>query len=200
MFFYDRNHNLSDAALLSDWVSKCDKKESINFYLDLILKVLNPQLISVWCIIYALKLYLNAFHNHIHKSISDWLNFYWLFLIGQALWNWCRSKSTNRIRVWWQSIRLSSQNRSYEIKNTWTWDESENVDKTRNWWQMGVGDIDLLMKLKMEIILILLNWILPFLIKLHMQTQKCLGIAIDRFYVKFQKLYEIYSFIDLKSE
>ena len=29
---------------------------------------------------------------------------------------------------------------------------------------MGVGDIDLLMKLKMEIILILLNWILPFLI------------------------------------
>ena len=59
----------------------------------------------------------------------------------------------------YQPFELSSPNRSYEIKNTWTWDESENVDETRNWWQMGVGDIDLLMKLKMEIILILLNWI-----------------------------------------
>ena len=83
--------------ILSDWVSKRDKKESINFYLDLILKVLNPQLISVWCIIYALKLYLNAFHNHIYRSICDWLKCHWIFLIGKTLSDWCRSISTIRI-------------------------------------------------------------------------------------------------------
>ena len=49
-------------------------------------------------------------------------------------------------------IRSEFKNRSYEIKSPWTWDESEIVDKTRNRWQMGVGDIDLLLILKMEII------------------------------------------------
>ena len=88
--------------------------------------------------------------------LSDW----------SRLSNWCGFISTNLIRLWWQWFALSSQNRSYEMKNTWTWDESVNVDKIRNWWQMGVGDIDLLMILKMEIILVLLNWILPFLIEI----------------------------------
>ena len=62
--------------MLSNRFSKRDNKESINFYLDLILKVLNPQLISVSCIINALKLYLNAFYNHFYRSISDWPDFY----------------------------------------------------------------------------------------------------------------------------
>ena len=69
-----------------------------------------------------------------------------------------------------KSFVLRSQNRSYEIKNTWTCDESKNVDETRHWRQMGVGNIDLMVTLKMEIILILLNWILPFLIDVPQQA------------------------------
>ena len=149
--------------MLIDWVSKRDNKESINFYLDLVLKVLNPQLISVSCIINALKLYLNAFYNHFTGRSLIGSIFNDSFWLVKAL-KLNGFISTNLIRLWWQWFALSSQNRSYEMKNTWTWDESVNVDKIRNWWQMGVGDIDLLMILKMEIILILFNWILRFLI------------------------------------
>ena len=76
-------------SMLIDWVSKRDNKESINFYLDLILKVLNPQLISVSCIINALKLYLNAFYNHFTgRSLigSIFTDSFWLVKALKLMW------------------------------------------------------------------------------------------------------------------
>ena len=101
-FNFDKSITNNYAQYWSDWVPKRDDKESINFYLDLILKVLNPQLISVSCINYALKLYLKAFHNHIYRSMSDWLNCDRLFLIGQALsfgFKWNLSYCVHKIEV-----------------------------------------------------------------------------------------------------
>ena len=122
-------------------------------------------------------------------TVSNCSTFYRFHKFGLILARICEfHKTSNQKLITWVILvrGLSSQNRIYEIKNMWTWDESENVNKTRNRWQMGVGDIYLLMQLK--IISILLDWILPFLIELrsqdlwHKYIQRCFAIEIYRFY------------------